>query len=278
MPIAPRSIVRRHPPAVRPSFFPVTARPAISRPAERWRRSARSGLVIGVLALSAIQTAVSAQADPVQSGRTAEAVPMADRWTTFIREASRRFGIPESWIQAVINAESAGIPTAVSAEGAMGLMQLMPPTWQDLRHRHALGQNAFDPRDNILAGTAYIRELYDRYGAPGFLAAYHAGPRRYEDYLTSGRTLPAETRAYLTTLKPALGTATQPSAGLGVDAMRLWAQSPLFVAPLVRARAVAQPSSQGPSTSPAKGRASEGPLFQPAADGLFVRPSAAAPR
>lgn len=59
-----------------------------------------------------------------------------------------------------------------------------------------------DPHDNILAGAAYIRELNDRYGSPGVLAAYNAGPRRYEYHLATGRPLPEETQAYVATLAP----------------------------------------------------------------------------
>jgi soluble lytic murein transglycosylase-like protein len=114
-----------------------------------------------------------------------------------VREASRRFGIPEHWIYAVIRAESAGRLRAVSPAGAIGLMQLMPGTWARQRARFALGGDPFDPRDNILAGTSYLREMYDRYGVQGFLAAYNAGPGRYEDWLARKRSLPLETRRYM---------------------------------------------------------------------------------
>ena len=106
--------------------------------------------------------------------------------------------------RSVRQAESAGNPRAVSSAGAMGLMQIMPGTWAELRIRHRLGRDPFDPRDNILAGTAYLAELHQRYGSPGFLAAYNAGPGRYEEYL-AGRPLPAETRAYVDALAPQIG-------------------------------------------------------------------------
>lgn len=117
-----------------------------------------------------------------------------------MREAAQRFGMPEGWIHAVIRAESAGRVRAVSRTGAMGLMQLMPGTWARQRARLGLGPDPFDPRDNILAGTSYLREMYDRYGAQGFLAAYNAGPRRYEQWRDRGRPLPAETRLYVARL------------------------------------------------------------------------------
>jgi len=116
--------------------------------------------------------------------------------TGFVDDAARRFSIPAAWIRAVMLVESAGNPMAVSPKGAMGLMQIMPQTWADLRARYHLGADPFDPHDNILAGAAYLRELYDRFGAVGFLAAYNAGPSRYEAYLTNGRPLTEETRLY----------------------------------------------------------------------------------
>ena len=121
-----------------------------------------------------------------------------------VREASQRFGIPEHWIYAVIRIESAGRTRAVSSAGAMGLMQLMPGTWARQRGRYSLGSDPFDPRDNILAGTSYLREMYDRYGVAGFLAAYNAGPGRYESWLAGRRSLPLETRRYVAKIAPLL--------------------------------------------------------------------------
>jgi soluble lytic murein transglycosylase-like protein len=117
-----------------------------------------------------------------------------------IARAASRFAIPEALVRAVIAVESNGAVFAVSPKGAMGLMQLMPGTWEELRLRYALGTNPFDPCDNIFAGTAYLRELLDRYGDPGFLAAYNAGPGRYQAYLKGRRSLPAETIAYVAKL------------------------------------------------------------------------------
>ena len=90
-----------------------------------------------------------------------------------------------------------------SGAGAMGLMQVMPATYDELRRRYSeLGSDPFNPHDNIMAGTAYIREMYDIYGSPGFLAAYNAGPGRMDDYLTRNRTLPEETRRYVANIGP----------------------------------------------------------------------------
>jgi Transglycosylase SLT domain len=123
-----------------------------------------------------------------------------DPFAAFVTEASKRFGVPEHWIRAVMHAESAGKLRARLQKGAIGLMQFMPKTWAELRARYRLGANPYDPRDNILAGAAYIRELDDHYGSPGFLAAYNAGPSRYERDLATGRPLPDETQAYVATL------------------------------------------------------------------------------
>lgn len=113
--------------------------------------------------------------------------------------AAERFDLSPDLVGRVIAAESGDDPGAVSPKGAMGLMQLMPATWRMLRARLGLGPDPFDPRDNILAGSAYLRELRDRYGVPGFLAAYNAGPGRYEQSL-AGRPLPGETLAYVARL------------------------------------------------------------------------------
>ena len=145
-----------------------------------------------------------------------------------IARASRRFAMPDDLIRAVIAAESGGVVYAVSPKGAMGLMQLMPGTWAELRRRYALGFDPFDPCDNIFAGTGYLRELLDRYGDPGFLAAYNAGPGRYEAYL-AGRPLPAETIAYVARLSGttyAPRSSAQPRTLPDPDA---WRRGDLFV-------------------------------------------------
>ena len=152
--------------------------------------------------------------------------PARDPHAAAIAEASVRFAIPEHWIRAVMQAESAGDPRAVSHAGAMGLMQVMPGTWNVLREDHGLGADPFDPRDNIIAGTAYLRAMLDRYGTVGgMLAAYNAGRGRYDTYLSEGRPLPAETRAYVAMLAPRLdGTVPLPSRATVAD----WREAALF--------------------------------------------------
>ena len=107
-------------------------------------------------------------------------------------------------------------------------MQVMPDTYDGLRGRYNLGNDPFDPHNNILAGTAYLREMYDRYGAPGFLAAYNAGPNRLDSYLYGGRPLPDETVNYVASIAPLLGPGTPMSGPLAVYAVgsvRLAAQT-----------------------------------------------------
>jgi soluble lytic murein transglycosylase-like protein len=149
-------------------------------------------------------------------------------FAAFVTEASKRFSVPEHWIRAVMHVESSAKQRARSSKGAMGLMQIMPKTWTELRARYGLGTNPYDPRDNILAGTAYIRELYDRYGAPGFVAAYNAGPGRYERHLATRRPLPDETQAYVATLAPMINR-TRTNVQIGAVARSFaWANSSLF--------------------------------------------------
>src|SRR3546814_10108268 len=157
-------------------------------------------LIFGALADGPIAVAKPACAEPIA---TTDAALV--RWRDFIAEASRRFGVPEAWIRAVMQAESGGLTMLdghpiTSRAGAMGLMQVMPGTYEDMRRAHDLGADPHDPRDNILAGTAYLRAMYDRYGYPNLFAAYNAGPGRYDDHLQQGRPLPAETRAYLASI------------------------------------------------------------------------------
>jgi len=123
--------------------------------------------------------------------------PTIDRWAAYIAEAARRFDRSEAWVRAVMQAESRGVADATSPAGAIGLMQIMPETYAGLRVRYGLGANAYDPHDNIIAGTAYMSEMIELFGVPNFLAAYNAGPARLEDHLQRGRPLPEETQRYV---------------------------------------------------------------------------------
>ena len=154
----------------------------------------RAELAVAVLLLGACAGGAQAQTAP----------PPADRIGAAVAESVQRFGLPDTWIRAVMYRESANDPRATSVKGAMGLMQLMPDTWATLRLELGLGADPYDVHDNVLAGAAYLRQLYDRFGAGGFLAAYNAGPARYLEFLSRGRPLPTETRAYVAAIAPRL--------------------------------------------------------------------------
>ena len=211
-----------------------------------WRHSGDSKpwryavlLLAGALSVSAGSGVAVAQSASVVR-------PVAvDPYAAHITEASQRFGIPEHWIRAVLRAESAGDVRAISSAGAMGLMQVMPDTWAGLRARHRLGRDPYQPRDNILAGTAYLREMWDRYGNVGaMLAAYNAGPGRYDEHRSTGRPLPAETRAYVAALAPILGGAAASEAPSSAPPPPPdWRDAPLFIMRPNDSRAIAaQPS------------------------------------
>jgi len=125
------------------------------------------------------------------------------RWDPMLREASQRFGVPVSWLRAVMQLESGGRTTLAegtkikSSAGAMGLMQLMPATYAEMRRLYGLGTDPFDPHDNIMAGAAMLRFLRQRYGYPTMFAAYNDGPGNLEQRMISGGLLPAETRLYV---------------------------------------------------------------------------------
>ena len=142
------------------------------------------------------------------------------KWQTEIAQASARFHLPEAWVGAVMGAESGGRTTLngrpiTSSAGAMGLMQLMPDTYDDMRQRYGLGADPHDPHDNILAGTAYLRQMYERYGYPNLFGAYNAGPGRFDTYLKTGKQLPSETRAYVGKILPGVRLETEiPSSDL----------------------------------------------------------------
>lgn len=187
------------------------------------------GMAWAVMCIAAVTADVRAQGTPSADRETTLATN-DDRYGTFIAEAAERFGLPAPWIRRVMQAESAGVPSATSPAGAMGLMQVMPDTYAAMRTRHGLGNNPYDPRDNILAGAAVMREQFGRYGAPGFLAAYNAGPARYEQYLKEGRPLPAETVALVTALTPMIGgTLPESETTAFIGALPSPEEAPIFV-------------------------------------------------
>jgi soluble lytic murein transglycosylase-like protein len=133
----------------------------------------------------------------------------ADRFAALIAEHAAQQSLSPDLVRAVIQAESAFNPRARSPKGAMGLMQLMPDTAAEYGVR-----NAYDPDENIRAGTAYLASLIDRYDDEGLaLAAYNAGPGAVDKY---GRTIPPyrETRNYVARIRNAAPSSARASFGV----------------------------------------------------------------
>lgn len=176
-------------------------------------------------------------------------------WAPFVSEAARRFAIPEAWILRVIRAESAGMTHLNGAPirsrvGAMGLMQLMPGTWATMRETHALGPDPDDPRDNVMAGTAYLRLMYDRFGYPGLFGAYNAGPARYAAHRATGRALPQETRLYMAKVGGAAAVAA-PIELPDAVVMAIYEPAPPTVFALSPTRSEARLSADASAAEPA---------------------------
>lgn len=248
-----------------PAMFAFAARTSPKECTRRRQVSLGLGLAI-VVALGCNTT----RAEPA-TARPVVIVAPRTPFAVFVAEASQRFGIPAAWINAVMRAESFGDARAISPKGAIGLMQIMPETWTALSQRYGLGRDPYDAHDNIIAGAAYLRELHDRYGIPGFLAAYNAGPARWEDHLATGRPLPAETRAYLSRLAPIVdGSATDDTLILAA-VVKSWTEASLFPArpagPINGRVSALTPPSSWPSTNrPAQ----DWTALAPQSDGLFV--------
>lgn len=232
-------------------------------------RAARRLLLLLLTGLSL----TGALTPPVHAQTMAPAVAETDApFAAFVAEASQRFGIPGAWIRALMRVESADDLRAISPKGAQGLMQIMPDTWAYLRARYRLGSDPFDPHDNIIAGTAYMRELYDRYGSPGFLSAYNAGPGRYDEFLAGGRALPPETRAYVAQLAPLVGGAALPAfVNVAATNPLAWTRAPLFIGGSERAptATTAQADTQ-PGDSDAAARTRDVSADTTPTGGLFV--------
>ncbi len=128
---------------------------------------------------------------------------LMSRWEPFIKEASLRFNVPQAWIRAAMRMESGGRTMLgenqpiTSKAGAMGIMQVMPETWREMRALYGLGPNPYDPHDSVIAGTALLKILYGKYGYPSMFAAYNAGPGTLDAARSGTRMLPAETVAYV---------------------------------------------------------------------------------
>jgi hypothetical protein len=245
--------------------------PSFARAARRFGSIGTAICAATVMLGVALEGFGSARAEPAATARSAAStsgLPFA----SFIAEASRRFAIPVSWIRVVMQIESGGRAHALSPKGAMGLMQIMPKTYAGLRARYHLGSNPYDPRDNILAGAAYLREMHDRYGPKGFLAAYNAGPDRYDEHLATGRPLPIETQDYVAMLTPMIEGGPPESGSTAPFDLVAWLRSALFAphenTALVAVHAPVNPSSDRP---PTERHVIDLSALAPHSDGLFVR-------
>ena len=141
------------------------------------------------------ETNVSILPAPVPAPPIAAQGSGASGLATLISRASRRYGVDEGLIKAVIQAESNFKTTAVSSAGAQGLMQLMPATAAGLGVT-----DSFNPEQNVMAGTRFLKDLLNRYGGDvdKALAAYNWGPGNVD----KGKSrLPQETRDYLVKVK-----------------------------------------------------------------------------
>ena len=226
------------------------------------RRSLRHSLIPTLIAaLAATQIPANALAQDTSAEHAATSHPYA----VHVADSARRFGIPEAWIWAVMHIESNGDSRAVSSAGAIGLMQIMPGTWANLRARYGLGRDPYNVRDNIMAGAAYLRAMHDRYGNPvAMLAAYNAGPGRYDEYLARGRPLPAETYSYLAKLASITGSSDgNPLAAAPQSDPFAWRHAALFAA-----RASDNPPT--PGIAPDRHSADSPGSAEPLANGLFV--------
>lgn len=232
-------------------------------------------VMLTVCAVVACATADAIAESPFTTppARLKSAARSLDPWAAHIAEAAKRFNIPERWIRAVMAVESIGDRTARSPKGAMGLMQIMPKTWNELRARYALGNDPWQPRANIMAGAAYLREMHDRYGSiAAMLAAYNAGPNRYDAHLASGRAIPAETVDYVAKIAPMIDGKVPVMRLAGIASRASWSRGPIFVG-----RSSVHPDDGSTTADPPSGRPSRAPAIVdlsalvPPSDGLFVR-------
>lgn len=158
-------------------------------------RDASGNLVLSDrrVATGAVTTYAVPNAPAFRATRPAAPNTVRERFEPLVQEHAARHSLRPDLVRAVIQVESGFNPRATSPKGAMGLMQLMPATARELGV-----VNAYDPNDNIRGGTAYLRQLLDKYEGNEelALAAYNAGSGAVDRY---GRQVPPyqETRDYV---------------------------------------------------------------------------------
>jgi soluble lytic murein transglycosylase-like protein len=181
---------------------------------------------------------------------------LLDRWDPVIADASHRFEISAAWIKAVMRVESggrtvlAGDKPITSPAGAVGIMQVMPETYAEMRAQYGLGADPFDPHDNIFAGAAYLRWLQHKYGFPEMFAAYNGGPGRLDAYHERAEPLPKETVNYIASVQRLLGQTTTGRSGVGAASVEM-AQNHRHRTPLPAAMVASfpEPDTAGPDTA-----------------------------
>ena len=138
----------------------------------------------------------SATANPVSGNFMDRVTGRLSNFDAIIKEASSKYNVQENLIKAVITAESAAKPNVVSSAGAKGLMQLMDGTAKDLGVK-----NSFNPRDNILGGIKYLKQMLNKFdnNVDYALAAYNAGPGSVDKH--NGIPPFAETKNFVSRVK-----------------------------------------------------------------------------
>lgn len=270
------------PAVTRPGVAPTLAsmqRPDRGKVPRRWfdmmiwqRRGTMAAMVRALLTVVSTTSAVGmACADPSPFGVRSASQAAPDSIAQFVAEASKRFALSEPLIRAVVRVESASDPRARSAKGAIGLMQIMPATWTELQGRYGLGADPYDPHDNIMAGAAYLRELHDRFGKPGFLAAYNAGPRRYQEHLATGGALPEETLKYVAAVMRSVDGIPIGGSSPVRATSTLANGSPLFVVRKATGMTSVRSVDDGRSARLPTARVADLSALIPRSDRLFVR-------
>ncbi len=183
------------------------------RRAARRKRTLR-GLIFGMFAMSlpshppkSSDFQVRTSEGFVSTSEYFRALPATIAYNDAIAEAAALYKLDPNLIRAIIRAESAFNPFAVSRAGAQGLMQLMPEVAEELSVL-----DPFDPRQNIFGGARYLRQLLDRNAGNLDLAvaSYNAGPGAVDRY--KGIPPYRETRDYVKKVNQFIKSAKASSA------------------------------------------------------------------